>query len=158
MIYGIIDRNIHNFYTYMSVVFNAIDNAQKDYNWMITNCLCYPKNKDIERMLNQEYCLLSGEELTDIIAKEDFQWVWAVLCGFTKDISLEEILKYPLPISLDHNGYFHSPISLQHPLSSVEIVPCDSSCTIIVSKDKAIVDSYRKHYPSVEDLSLFNQK
>ena len=109
-------------------------------------------------MLEQEYCWLSGEELTDIVIKEDFQWIWGCLCGFKKDISLEEVLKHSLPSSEDYNGYYQNPVSLQHPLSSVEIIPSDSSWTLIMSKEKTIIDSYIKQYPKSEDLSAFNQK
>lgn len=158
MTYGLIDRKNHKFYTYMSTIFQAIDNMQKQYNWLITDCECYPENKKIEQLLDQEYCWLSGEELTDIVVKEDFQWIWGCLCGFQKDISLEEVLKYSLPSSKDYSGYFQNPVSLQHPLSSVEIVPCDSSLTVIISKDKNIIENYMKKFPKSEDLSAFNQR
>lgn len=157
MIYGLIDRKIHKYYTHMRVVFEAIGNAQDNYNWLITDCECYPNSKEIEQMLDQEYCWLSGKELSNIVAQEDFQWIWGVLCGFDKDIPLEKVLKYPLPSAQDYNGYYHNPVSIQHPLSSVEIVPSDSSWTLIVSKDKTIVDRYLKCYPKAEDLSQFNR-
>ena len=158
MTYGLIDRKNHKFYTYMSTVFEAIENVQKQFNWLIADCVCYPNNREFEKLFENKYCWLSGEELTNIVAKEDFQWIWGCLCGFPKDIELEDVLKYPLPSSQDYNGYYQNPISLQHPLSSVEIVPSDSSWTLLVSKDKAIIDSYIKRYPKSEDLSAFNQK
>ena len=34
MIYGLIDRNIHEHYTYMSTIFQAIKNKQTQYNWL----------------------------------------------------------------------------------------------------------------------------
>lgn len=37
---------------------------------------------------------ISGEELTNIIKRDDFQWIWAVLSGFKKHITLEEAKKY----------------------------------------------------------------
>ena len=55
MTYGIIDRKSRKYYTYMSEVFQAMDNAQLQYNWLITDCVCYPKNKEIEKLFNQEY-------------------------------------------------------------------------------------------------------
>ena len=139
-------------------MFQGINNAQKQYNWLITDCECYPKNKEIEELFDQKYCWLSGEELTDIVVKEDFQWIWGCLCGFQKDISLEEVLMHSLPSSQDYNRYYQNPVSLQHPLSSVEIVPSDSSWTLIISKDNTIIDSYIKKYPKSEDLSAFNQR
>ena len=158
MTYGIIDRKNHKYYTYMSKVFQAMDNAQLQYNWLITGCICYPQNNDIEKLLNQEYCWLTGDELSAIIEQEDFQWIWGCLCGFTKDITMEEVLKYPLPSAEDYKGYYQNPVSLQHPLSSVEIVPSDSSWTLIISKGKNIIDSYLKIYPKCEDLLIVNQR
>ena len=158
MAYGLIDRKSHKFYTHMRTVFQAIENVQKQYNWLITDCECYPKNKEIEQLLEQEYCWLSGEELTDIVLKEDCQWIWGCLCGFQKDLPLEEVFMHPLPSSNDYNGYYQNPVSLQHPLSSVEIVPCDSSWILIISKDQSIIDSYTKKYPKSEVLSEFNQR
>ena len=158
MTYGIIDRKNHKYYTYMSKVFQAMDNAQLQYNWLITGCICYPQNNDIEKLLDQEYCWLTGDELSAIIEQEDFQWIWGCLCGFSKDITMEEALKYPLPSAEDYGGYYQNPVSLQHPLSSVEIVPSDSSWTLIISKDKTIIDSYLKRCPKCEELFSFNQR
>ena len=142
----------------MSKVFQAMNNAQTQYNWLITDCECYPENKEIEKLFDQEYCWLSGDELSAIIEQEDFQWVWGCLCGFPKAIPLEDVLKYPLPSAVDYNGYYQNPLSLQHPLSSVEIIPCDSSWTLIISNDKTIIDHYLKNNPKCEDLSVLNQQ
>ena len=71
---------------------------------------------------------------------------------------MEEALKYPLPSAEDYDGYYQNPVSLQHPLSSVEIVPSDSSWTLIISKDKTIIDSYLKRCPKCEELFSFNQR
>ena len=58
MIYGLIDRNIYEHYTYMSTVFQAIKNKQTQYNWLISDCECYPRNTEIEQLFNQKYCWL----------------------------------------------------------------------------------------------------
>ncbi len=113
MTYGVVDRKNHKYYTYMSKVFQAINNAQLQYNWLITDCVCYPQNNDIEKLLDQEYCWLSGDELSAIIEQEDFQWIWGCLCGFSKDITMEDVLKHPLPSAEDYNGYYQNPVSLQ---------------------------------------------
>ena len=85
MVYGAISRNDEKYYTYLKKVFEAIDNRQNDYNWLITNCECYPHNREIDDLFhNSEYCWISGEELTKIISKDDFQWVWGMLSGFEK--------------------------------------------------------------------------
>ena len=156
MIYGLIDRNCHEFYTDMRSIFDAIENAQKQYNWLITDCVCYPKDKEIAQMLAKKYCWLSGDALSEIVRQDNFQWVWGCLCGFEKDIPLDEILKLPLPLAEDYDGYYHNPVSLQHPLSSLEIISCDSSYLLLISKYKSIIDRYLLRYPNAEDLSVFN--
>ena len=158
MTYGLIDRRSHKYYTYMRAVFDGVCNAQNRYNWLITDCVCYPKSKEIEKQFDQEYCWLSGEELTAIIEKEDFQWIWAMLCGFEKGIPLEKILEYPLPSAQEYNGYYNNPVSVQHPLATVEIIPSDSAWMIMVTQDKELVERYQKKFPQAEDLSLYNKK
>lgn len=158
MTYGLIDEQSHQYYTYLSAVFEAIGNIQKQYNWLIADCECYPQDIEINAMLNKKCCWLTGEELTEIIAKEDFQWIWGILCGFEKDVALDDILKFPLPSVQDYSGYCNNPVSLQHPLSILEIAPCDSSWLLIISKDKSIIESYISKYPKAEDLSVYNQK
>ena len=158
MTYGIIDKKNHKYYTYMSKVFQAMDNAQLQYNWLITGCICYPQNNYIEKLLDQEYCWLTGDELSAIIEQEDFQWIWGCLCGFSKDITVDEILRYPLPSAENYSGYYQNPVSLQHPLSTLEIIPSDSSWTLIITKEKNIIDKYLRSYPECEDLSLFNRR
>ena len=158
MAYGLIDRKNHKFYTYLSKVFEAIENKQKDYNWLISDCECYPRNKELETLFDQEYCWISGEELTAIIEEEDFQWIWAVLCGFEKDVPLSEILKHPLPNAQDYDGYYYNPVALQHPLSTLEIVPCDSSWTLLISEKKELIDHYIRTYPEAQNLAEFNKR
>ncbi len=158
MIYGIIDRNQQDYYTYLSRVFEAIKDAQKNYNWLVTDYECYPKSEDIENLLDREYCWFSGEELSELVEKEDFQWIWGAFCGFEKDIPLSEILKHPLPTVIDNNQYYKNPVALQHPLSTVEILPCDSSWLMIISKNKKIIDDYISSFPKTEDLSEYNKQ
>lgn len=45
---------------------------------------------------------MTGDELTKMIEKEDFQWIWAVFSGFSPDVNKEEILKYELPSVQDN--------------------------------------------------------
>lgn len=60
-------------------MFDAIGNEQNEYNWLITDYECYPQTQSIDDKLSHEYCWLSGNELTNIVESEDFQWIWAVL-------------------------------------------------------------------------------
>lgn len=155
MVYGAVNAKGEKYYTYLKKLFDAIGNRQKEFNWLITDCVCYPDNPKTDAMLSKNYCWISGDELTELITKEDFQWIWAVLSAFDKSVTLEEVLKYDLPRAEDYNGFWHRPISMQHPLARIEIVPWDSSMTMIFSNDKSIIDSFRAAYPFSEDFEAY---
>ncbi len=171
MVYGAIDEKGNKYYTYLSEVFAAIHQEQKNYNWLITDSEIYPEleeakklftgdlyledESDIQRIPSRKYCFLSGDELTEIIRKEDFQWIWAVLSGFDKSIPLEEILKYPLPYLDGYESFWKTPLSMQHPLAEIEIVPFDSSMTLVFSTRKDIVDMFLDAIPGSRDLSRY---
>ena len=158
MVYGAILERGEKYYTYLRKVFEAIVNKQNEYNWLITDCVCYPQTQSIDEKLSHEYCWLSGNELTSVVENEDFQWIWAVLSGFRKDITLANILEFPLPYADGYTGFWKNPVSIQHPLASIEIVPWDSSLTLVISNQKDLVDSFIKAFPLSEDLSLYNAR
>jgi hypothetical protein len=155
---GAILEKGEKYYTNLSNVFSAIENAQRNYNWLITDCECYPNSPQINELLFKEYCWLSGDELTKIVEEENFQWIWAVLSGFEKNIPLDKVLKYELPYADGYSGFWKNPITLQHPLASVEIVPWDSSLTLLISKDEKAVIDFMNAFPLSEDLSSYNAK
>lgn len=158
VVYGAIIEKGEPYYTDLRKVFDAIGNTQTQYNWLITDCVCYPQSADINELLSQTYCRLSGPALTSIVDQEDFQWVWAVLSGFRQDIPLEEILKHPLPYADGYRGFWKNPLSIQHPLAEVEIVPWDSSLTLIYSQHRGMIDSFRNYFPLSEDMTAYNQR
>ena len=49
MVYGAINEKGEKYYTYLKKVFDAIDNKQKEYNWLITDCECYPNNQNKDK-------------------------------------------------------------------------------------------------------------
>lgn len=156
MVYGAILEKGEKYYTYLCKVFDAIGNRQNEYNWLITNCECYPATQKFSEMLDKDYCWLSGDELTSIVNAEDFQWIWAVLSGFSKDIPLAKVLESPLPLADGYTGFWKNPVSIQHPLASIEIVPWDSSLTLLISNQKDLVDNFMKAFPLSENLQLYN--
>ena len=155
MVYGAVDAKGEKYYTYLKKLFDSIDNRQKEYNWLITDCTCYPKNPQTDAMLRNDYCWFSGEDLTELVEQEDFQWIWAVLSAFDKSVEMSEVLKYELPFAENYEGFWIKPISMQHPLAKIEIVPWDSSMTMIFSDDKSIIDSFRESYPQSQDFEEY---
>ena len=157
MIYGAIDRKSEAGYTCLLSLFEAIDNQQLNYNWLITDFEGYPEDEQVSDKLNHEYCWLSGEELTQIIVNDDFQWIWGLLSGFEKDIPFSEILEYPLP-ETEISSHWDTPIFIQHKLATIEILAFDSSLTVFKSKKKDLIDKFRTYYKQSEDLEEYNKR
>ena len=155
MVYGVIDEKGEKYYTHLKKVFDAIGNKQLDYNWLITDCECYPSDPEINELFSEEYCWISGEKLTDIVTTDDFQWIWAVLSAFEKSVSLDEVLKYELPYADGYKGFWEKPLTMQHPLAKIEIVPWDSSLTLVFSDNREIVDSFKSYYQGSENLENY---
>ena len=53
---------------------------------------------------------------------------------------------------------WENPITIQNPLATIEIVAFDSSCTLIKSADKKMLDGVRQKFPYCEDLELYISK
>lgn len=158
MVYGAINEKGERYYTQMGRVFDAINNKQMEYNWLITDIADGAPSKIWERYNDDNYCWITGKELSEIVREQDVQWVWAVLSGFEKNISLEEILLYPHPGADGYGGFWRNPVSMQHPLATVEIVPWDSSLTLCMSKNEDLVKDFLNFFPFSEDLSKYNER
>lgn len=97
MVYGAILEKGNRYYTHLLEILKSIEPIQKDFNWLISNCECYPRDPKTDELLSKEYCFLCGTALTALVEHEDFQWVWAVLSAFEKSLTLDKILAYPYP-------------------------------------------------------------
>lgn len=147
-------------YTYLKKLFQSLDHFQKQYHWLITDCEAYPQNPEhTERIFHSEdggYAWISGEELTEIVMTDDFQWIWAVLSAFDPAYTKEDVLNYPLPcISSPDTSYkiFHKKgYFIQHPLASIELSAWDSSYTILLSKDETLLRLFGQKFPFSKDL------
>lgn len=160
MIKGAILDKGEDGYTYFKKIFKALNNFQKDYNWLITDCEASPKRWGHEIRIHQskhgEYAWISGEELTGIIKKDDFQWVWAVLSGFDKSCSKDDVLNYEFPAADGYGGFWEEKPSIQHPLARIELVAWDSDLTLFISKDEDLVNRFRNAFPLSRDLEEYN--
>ena len=154
---AILDKG-EKYYTYMGKVFAAIKDEQLKYNWLITDCICYPENTNYAELLSKEYAWLTGEELTSMIDIENFQWIWAVLSGFPKNVTLKEVLKYKLPYADGFRGFWGATLNIQHPLADVEIVPWDSSLVLAISRNGTIIDNFMNYFPLAQYLTTYNKQ
>jgi len=139
-------------FTHMQKVFQGIGNEQMKYNWLITDCDCNPNNREFAKLFSKEFIWLSGEQLTEIIYKEDFQFNWGVFSGFSKDITVDKILKYELPFAEGNGGLWLNNVRIQHPLANNEIVAWDSSLTLFLSHKDDLADKFIQSFPKSQDL------
>lgn len=144
-----------DFYTNLQKIFKAINYKQNCYNWLITDCECYPQNHEYAEKLSKDYYWISGNELTHMIEEENFQWIWAVLTGFNKNISKDDVLKYKLPKANGNQKIWKNPIDLQIPIASIEIIAWDSSLNVIISKEDKIVDQFLEYFKLAKDLEKY---
>ena len=90
-----------------------------------------------------------------MIEEENFQWIWAVLTGFNKNISKDDVLKYKLPKANGNQKIWLNPVNLQIPIASIEIIAWDSSLTVIISKEDKIVDQFLEYFKLAKDLEKY---
>jgi hypothetical protein len=153
----ILDKGEH-YYTHLLKVFQAIGDEQIKYNWLITNFECYPEDEEVIELFSKEYVWISGEQLTEIIHKDDFQFIWGVFSGFSKGTTLAEALNYDLPFADGYEGFWVDNVNIQHPLADIEIVAWDSSLTLLISKDDDLVDKFSHSFPLSTNLSEQNTR
>lgn len=153
---GIIIEKGEEYFTLLRKIFLSMNNIQKEYNWLITGHECYPQNAEYAKMLSAKYCWLTGEELTNMIENEDFQWIWGVLSAFSKNVSKEKVLEEKFPKADGYTGFWKNPISIQHSCAEIEIVAWDGSMTILISKNDDIIDRIKNSNPMAEDLEKYN--
>lgn len=145
------------YFTFLGNIFESIGNIQRDYNWLITGHECYPQNAKYVAKLSDEWCWMTGVELTEMIKDEDFQWIWGVFCAFPKEITKEKVMNYKLPKADGNERIWQNPISLQHPFSVIEIIAWDSSMTIVITEFDDIIEKLEKSNPIVKDLEDYNK-
>ena len=153
---GIVIEKGEKYFTHLKKIFLSIINLQRYYNWLITAHECYPQNEKYVEILSQKYCWMTGDELTKMIDREDFQWIWGVLSAFPKDISKEKVLEYKLSEANGNGEIWQNPVSIQHPLAEIEIIAWDSSAIVFISKEDSIVDLLRERNEFAEDLEKYN--
>lgn len=158
MVHGAILEKGNRYYTHLHEILLAIEPAQNHYNWLITNCECFPKSPKIDEQFSKEYAFLSGEALSRLVEEDDFQWVWAVFSAFEKSLTLDKILKQPLPYADGNPNFWMNPLTIQHPLAQIEIVAFDSTLTLFLANDPVLTNRFLTSFPDSEDLQEQNER
>lgn len=145
-------------YTYFRELFRAMGGFQLDYNWLITDCNIISSLSawDEASLPHKDHIWISGRALTDFVEAKDPQWVWGVLSGFPPQYTYEQVMEYELPYADGYPGFWQLPVTMQHPLASVELVAWDSGATLLFTREPAVMDAFKTAYPWAEDLAEYN--
>lgn len=146
------------YYTYMDEIFGLIGKEAYRYNWLITNIEC---NKETDRFIypfEEQY--IEGKELKDYLNNNKIQFIWGVFTGINKKIRLskEELLSIKTPYADENKKIWEPPVSIQHPLGDIEIICCDSTLTIIKSKNKDVIHNISSTIKDARDLKEYIEK
>ena len=158
--YGIIVREMKNgSFANMKDIFDVLGSTRQ-YNWLLSEyeCINYPSEKIPYFMEYGGYVWLTGDEFVDIVTEHVYWFIWGIAAAYTKDIILEEVLKYPIVDAQEYAGYYELPIPMQNPLAEIEIYPIDSSFLIITSKSQDVITKFAKECTDSEDLAEYNRK
>lgn len=143
------------FYTDLRLVFQAFVGRQQEFNWLITNldCNVFPTG-----LRPKQPIWLSGQELTKLVEQQDIQFIWGVLSGFPRDVTLDLNQLEFEPYADGNSALWQPNVAIQHPLAVVELICWDSSATLLLSQDDDLAQRFRKFFPEAIDLDLYNQQ
>lgn len=144
------------YFTNIKNIFDSLGNIQRNYNWLITDYECYPQNEEYKILFSEPYIFIDGIKLSEIVFHENFQWIWGVLSGFKKSISINDILKYPLPVADGNENIWKNPINIQNPLADIEIIAWDSRATVLFSRNDWVVEKFKNSYSMAVDMYRYN--
>lgn len=133
-----ISKGEDDYYTDILKVVNAIGGRNLDYNWLITEI-----ETSTGDYFNDEYVIVSNDELLDNLENKEIQWIWGTFYANPKKYKQEEILKYNLP---GVENIDKKEIKIQHPLAEIEIIAYDSTFVQLIAKDKTIAEKFKKLY------------
>ena len=136
-------------------VFNCIKEL-KNYNWLITDMECYTDDKNLLNVIDNKYCWVQGKDLLKLLKIESSQWVWGVFSAFSKSIELNDVLKYEYPYADGYKGFWKNPLTIQHPLATLEFVIWDGNFILVISEDHKIISDIMKKNNNARDLELYN--
>lgn len=153
MVYGAILDTGQEFFTDMHAILHRLADAGPRHNWLITDRTCYAYPPEMREDVEWK----TGAELMQMLDRAPcVQWVWGVFSGFEPHITKEQVMQYSAPYADGNAGFWTNPLTIQHPLASVEIVAFDSSFALLFSRGKKIYDDFRAAFPLSKDLSEVN--
>lgn len=146
------------YHTDLRMVFDAFEGKQKEFNWLLTDLELNYEPEEILYNNSRTAAWITGEELTRIVYQYEIQFIWGVLSGFKKDITIDLDNLDVEPFADGNRGFWIAAPQIQHPLATVELVCWDSTLTLLLSKDEDLTDKFRRYFVGAEDLDQHNAK
>ncbi len=138
-------------YTMMKQILLDLELTDKNYWWLISDIEAYPRKKEYEDLLENDYLLLSTSQLVKILEDDDFQWIWAVFSAIPEKYEKEDIMKFELPCVRDvvEDGFnpHNATPQLQHPYAEFELYAVDSSYMFLIADNEDVICRFKKSYP-----------
>ena len=159
-VWGAILEGGNRRYAFFKEIFSAMGDFQNGYNLFITDIeACAPNDDVYDRLNNPDRCVwISGQELTQIVDEDDFQWIWAVVSGFRQDVEEKDVRSYSKPYADGYKGFWLPQLSMQHPLAEFELVAWDCTLILFFTRNYALYLEFMKQFPDAKDLQKYNSK
>ncbi len=146
MIYGAcLDDNLP-----LHDIVSALGDISGQFNWLISDYQLFSSNDDLIPV-EKDYIWLNGDDFRKLLDTDLFA-VWCVISAFPKNVALEDVLEFDLPYADGNPGFWVDDVSLQTPLTELEIVVFDSSSCFILSKYRSHRDRFLNAFPGSYDL------
>lgn len=148
------------YFTDLRLVFRAIGDRQRDFNWLVTDLECnWLKVRDGQSapLPKAGPYWLNGNELSRLVAEYEIQFVWAVLSGFPPGVTLDLDRLAVVPYADGNAGFWVEEPQIQHPLAEVEIACWDATSTLLLCRDCSIGECFRRYFPEAIDLTEYNK-
>ena len=149
------------YFTDLRLVFRAIGDRQREFNWLVTDLECNwleVRDGRAEPLSGSGPYWLTGRELSRIIAEYEMQFIWAALSGFPPGVEVDLDRLSVVPYADGNRGFWVHRPRIQHPLAEIEIVCWDSTSTLLLCRDRIIGKSFRRYFPEAVDLTKSNNR
>ena len=149
----IVEKMKSDYFAQSKEIANVLGENILEFNWLISN---YELNHhpSTDWPIGRDYVWLEGKKMKEIFDEYDFQIIWGVMMGFSKEVSLDDVLEHPIPFAEGNEDFWRVDRELLHPMGTVEITSFDASLLVVVSNIDSIVEDFEKEYP---DSKIFRE-
>ena len=152
-----IDTQAEGYVADLDDAFVVLGDLAHGYNWLLSNYECSIQYHD-KIPSDKDYVWLDGVELACILKEHTMNFIWCVATAYSKEVTLDDVLQHPLPYANDNPSHLQTEITMQNPLSIMEIVSFDSSFLFVIAKSEEIIETFARRYPDSIDLAKHNRQ